>query len=118
MGNSRKTGAAYEQLAAQHLETLGYEMIEKNFRCRMGEIDLIAKDGPYLVFIEVKYRKDASMCNPLEAVDWKKQKRISKAASYYCLTHGISGQQPCRFDAAAYLQGAWTVIQNAFDYRE
>ncbi len=116
MKNNRKTGAEYEQKAAQYLETLGYQVIERNFCCRSGEIDLIAKDGEYLVFIEVKYRTDARMGEPLAAVDFRKQQKISRAASYYCLSHGIPQQQPCRFDAAAFIQGTWTVIQNAFDY--
>lgn len=116
MKNSRETGAEYERKAAQYLETLGYEVVERNFRCKAGEIDIIAKDGRYLVFVEVKYRTDARMGEPLEAVDYRKQRKISKAASYYCLIHAIPQQQPCRFDAAAYIQGKWTVIQNAFDF--
>ena len=56
-GNTRKTGARYELLAAVHLEKCGYHIIEKNYRCRIGEIDLVACDGAYLVFVEVKYRK-------------------------------------------------------------
>ena len=57
-GNTRKTGARYELLAAVHLEKCGYRIIEKNYRCRIGEIDLVACDGAYLVFVEVKYRKN------------------------------------------------------------
>ena len=57
-GNTRKTGARYELLAAVHLEKCGYHIIEKNYRCRIGEIDLVACDGAYLVFVEVKYRKN------------------------------------------------------------
>ena len=56
-GNTRKTGARYELLAAVHLEKCGYHIIEKNYRCRIGEIDLVACDGAYLVFVEVKYAK-------------------------------------------------------------
>ena len=52
-GNTRKTGARYELLAAVHLEKCGYHIIEKNYRCRIGEIDLVACDGAYLVFVEV-----------------------------------------------------------------
>ena len=50
-GNTRKTGARYELLAAVHLEKCGYHIIEKNYRCRIGEIDLVACDGAYLVFV-------------------------------------------------------------------
>ena len=54
--NRRKEGAYYENLVAEYLKTQGYEILEKNYRCRIGEIDLIAKEGETLVFVEVKYR--------------------------------------------------------------
>ena len=116
MKNSRAVGACYEQKAAQYLETLGYKIMEQNFHCKMGEIDLIAKDGRYLVFIEVKYRASTHMGQPQEAVDYRKQRKICKTAAYYCMKYQISPQQPCRFDVAAFANDRWTVIQNAFDY--
>ena len=54
--NKRAVGTAYEKLAGEYLIKQGYEVLEYNFRCRMGEIDLVAKDREYLVFVEVKYR--------------------------------------------------------------
>ncbi len=116
MINKRAVGAEYEQKAAQYLESCGYKITVRNFRCRMGEIDLIAEDGEYLVFIEVKYRADAQMGEPQEAVNLRKQRRISRAAAYYCMKNGRPPEQPCRFDVAAYMQGNWTIIKNAFDY--
>ncbi len=116
MGNKRATGACYEQEAANYLQGLGYRILQRNFRCRAGEIDLVAQDGEYLVFVEVKYRTDASAGLPQEAVGYKKQRNISRTASYYCLKYAVSPEQPCRFDVAAYMQGEWTVIQNAFDF--
>ena len=56
--NRRETGSRYEKQAAVYLEQKGYEILEMNFRCRRGEIDLVARDGEYLVFVEVKYRAD------------------------------------------------------------
>ena len=56
--NKRKTGTEYEELAARWLTGKGFEILEKKYRCRIGEIDLIARDGRYLVFVEVKYRSD------------------------------------------------------------
>ena len=53
-------GTAYEKMAGEYLKTQGYEILQYNFRCRMGEIDIIAKDHGYLVFIEEKYRRDKS----------------------------------------------------------
>ena len=66
--NKRKTGAEYEELAARWLTGTGFEILEKNYRCRIGEIDLIARDGRYLVFVEVKYRSDEKAGDPSEAV--------------------------------------------------
>ena len=64
-------------------------ILERNFRRgRNGEIDIIGRDGKYLVFVEVKYRRDGQTGDPLEAVDRAKQRRISRTAQCYCLTHG------------------------------
>ena len=66
--NKREVGAAYEEAAAVFLEKNGVRILERNFRCRQGEIDLIGRDGEYLVFFEVKYRKNADAGLPAEAV--------------------------------------------------
>lgn len=110
-------GTAYEKLAGAYLEQQGYEILEYNYRCRMGEIDIVARQDGYLVFVEVKYRADSTVGNPLEAVTSAKQRTISKVASYYCLTHGYGTFTPCRFDVAAVLGEQIKVIQNAFDYQ-
>lgn len=114
--DKRAVGTAYEKLAGAYLEQQGYRVIEYNFRCRGGEIDVIAWDGEYLVFVEVKYRRTAASGDPLEAVDFRKQRRISRAAVYYCLTHGYGESTPCRFDVAAVLGGQICVVKNAFEY--
>lgn len=118
MKNNREVGTDYEEKAAEILKTRGYQILEKNFHCRMGEIDLIAKENGYLVFVEVKYRADTHMGEPQEAVHYRKQKKICKAAAYYCMRHHIGAEQPCRFDVAACMAGEWTIIQNAFDYMQ
>ena len=118
MENKRKIGTEYEKKAAEYLRQQGFLILEQNFYSRFGEIDIIAKDGRYFVFIEVKYRVNAQMGEPQEAVDTKKQQKISRTAAYYCMRHGISSEQPCRFDVAAFTEGKWMVIQNAFDYIE
>ena len=110
-------GTAYEKLAGAYLERQGYEILEYNYRCRMGEIDIVAEQDGYLVFVEVKYRADNAAGNPLEAVTAAKQRTISKVASYYCLTHGYGTYTPCRFDVVAVLGEQIKVIQNAFDYQ-
>ena len=117
MINKRETGTAYEKCAGTYLEKQGYQIIEYNFRCRQGEIDIIARDGEYLVFVEVKYRTDSRTGNPFEAVNRQKQRTISKVASYYCLTHGYRTDTPCRFDVVAILGEQMEVLKNAFEYQ-
>lgn len=114
--NKRAIGIDYEKLAGEYLKSQGYEILEYNFRCHMGEIDIIAKDGGYLVFIEVKYRSSKRQGTPLEAVDIRKQRKISKTASYYCLTHGYGESMPCRFDVVGIERSEYIVVQNAFEY--
>ena len=108
-----------EQAAGEYLKEQGYELIGYNFRCRQGEIDIIARDGRYLVFVEVKYRRDGQTGDPLEAVDRAKQRRISRTAQYYCLTHGYGETTPCRFDVAAVLgtDGEVRLVRNAFEFQ-
>lgn len=114
--NKRAIGTAYEKQAGAYLIGQGYEIIEYNFHCRLGEIDIVARDGRYLVFAEVKYRKNDKSGNPFEAVNVNKQKRISRTASYYCLTHGYGETTPCRFDVIAVLGDRIKLIQNAYEY--
>ena len=114
--NKRAVGTTYEKLAGAFLEQQGYEIIEYNFHCRIGEIDIIARNEGYLVFLEVKYRKNQRSGNPLEAVNPRKQRIISKVASYYCLTHGYGETVPCRFDVVAICGEEYTLIKNAYEY--
>ena len=114
--NNRRTGTGYERKAGAYLESLGYKIVTYNYRCRLGEIDLIAKEGETLVFVEVKYRRDDKMGNPKEAVDRKKQKKISMTASYYLMRECGRMDIPCRFDVAAVLGEQIEVVKNAFEY--
>lgn len=114
--NKRSVGAAYEKLAGDYLLQRGYRILEYNFRCRLGEIDIVAEEGGYLVFVEVKYRKTAAKGHPLEAVDSRKQRMICKTAAYYCKTHQTGGDVPCRFDVVAVLGSEISMIPNAFEY--
>lgn len=112
--NNRETGSRYEEQAAVFLIHEGYEIIERNFRCRSGEIDLIGREGRYLVFLEVKYRRSGESGDPSEAVDRRKQKKIIDTARYYLFTHGYSEDIPCRFDVVAILEQDIRVIKDAF----
>lgn len=111
--NKRRTGTRYEQAAGFFLEQIGYEVLEYNYRCRFGEIDIIAKDGICLVFCEVKYRSGREKGSPLEAVDNRKQQRIFRCASQYLAGRGLE-DVPCRFDVIGIEGMAVTHIKNAF----
>ena len=81
--NKRQIGADKEAFVCEWLEKHGYMVLERNFRCRSGEIDVVAREGGYLVFIEVKYRNRGANGLPEEAVDVRKQRIISRVALYY-----------------------------------
>ena len=115
--NKRETGPAYESAAARFLETKGYRILERNYRCRFGEVDLIAQEGNTIVFCEVKFRRDLRVGHPLEAVDLRKQHRISKCALCYLTENRLSGQE-CRFDVVGICGEEITLIRNAFEYVE
>ena len=112
--NKRQVGTEKENLAAEYLKKKGYFIIEKNYRVRQGEIDLIAEESGYLVFIEVKYRRTSRLGTGEEAVNTKKQRRILGAARWYLMEHGMC---PCRFDVAAINGTEITLVQNAFECR-
>ncbi|MCI8482889.1 MAG: YraN family protein [Lachnospiraceae bacterium] len=111
---NRKTGSFWEGQAAEFLQNKGYEILHRNFTSRWGEIDLVARQGDYLVFVEVKYRKDSSGGHPLEAVDGFKQRRIFQTAKYYCLRFGYGENTPCRFDVIGILGTEVIHVENAF----
>ncbi len=114
--NNRQTGNNYEQTAAEFLERNGIRIIEKNFRIRQGEIDLIGYDGAVLVFIEVKYRRDAKAGDPAEAVTLKKQQQICKVAEFYLGKHNLFNIS-CRYDVVAICGETLNWYQNAFPHR-
>ena len=96
MGRNNLVGAWGEALAAEYLRKKRYQTIAAGYRCRFGEIDLIVKDRKYLVFVEVKLRKNARFAHALEYVDRRKQDRLRITASMY-LAENPTKLQP-RFD--------------------
>ncbi len=110
----REKGFVYENVAAAYLEKKGYRIVARNFYTRFGELDLIARDGAYLVFVEVKYRATGQGGHPLEAVDGRKQRRMKRAAQFYLLRYGFPERTPCRFDVVGILGDEITHIENAF----
>lgn len=116
--NKRRLGADYENIAIVYLRSEGYHILERNFRCRLGEIDVIAMKNGYLHFIEVKYRSVKTLGLPEEAVDYKKQRQISKVASYYIMKKEKFLDIPCCFDVIAILDNEIKFYENAFEYCE
>ncbi len=114
MVNRREIGTQQELLAADYLKKKGYDIYCMNFRCKTGEIDIIAKDGDYLVFCEVKYRATATYGYPEEAVDYYKQNTIRRVSQFYMLKNNIDMNTPVRFDVIAILGGKLKHIRNAF----
>ena len=82
----------------------------------MGEIDIIAKDEEYLVFVEVKYRKNKRAGSAAEAVNFNKMRKISRCADVYMMQHRVSGNTSVRFDVVAIEEGHLTHYKNAFEY--
>lgn len=114
--NKRKIGGDYEARAAGFLQKQGLTIKEKNYRCKMGEVDLVARDGKYLVFVEVKYRSDGRSGASLAAVDRKKRRVISRVAQYYLVTHYGTTELACRFDVVGFDGEEICWIPNAFDF--
>ncbi len=115
--NKRTIGADVEAKAAEYLVSQGAEILERNFRCRQGEIDIICRHGSYLVFVEVKYRASLRKGAPQEAVGTAKQKVICRVADYYRCIHGIRQSVPVRYDVIAVLGDDLRWYQNAFPHR-
>lgn len=106
--------------AEKFLLSKGYEILQRNFRVRAGEIDLITKDNEYVVFVEVKYRHGAGHGLPRESVGLAKQRKICKTALYYISMNELDNQD-FRFDVVEVLGGGGAIvvthIENAFEYR-
>lgn len=115
MYNKRQIGSDKEEIAKTYLMDKGYHIIETNFYCRSGEIDLIAYDKEYLVFVEVKYRKSSKNGFPIEAIDRRKIMKISRTAIYYISKVLHTMDIPMRFDVILILDDEIEHIENCFD---
>lgn len=114
--NKRSVGADYEQKAADYLEKNGFQIVERNFHCRQGEIDIIGLHEGQLVFVEVKYRRNEKAGFPEEAVDFKKQSRICRTSDYYRLKHPAYGNMQIRYDVITICGESLKWYPNAFEY--
>ena len=112
-------GKLGEDLACEELQRRGYRIVDRRFRTRCGELDIIARDGNVIVFVEVKARTDGNFGDPSESITWRKRRRLAQMAASY-LSRKQLGEAPCRFDVVAVVEGpdaARTIelIQGAFD---
>lgn len=115
--NNRKLGKCYEEIAMEYLIKHGYKILEKNYQMRSGEIDLIVQKEEVVVAVEVKYRSSCKFGCPSMAVNYEKQKKISKTFAYYLYSNHYSFENPYRFDVLEILaDGEIHHIENAFDY--
>lgn len=113
VGN-RTAGGSGEGIAAAHLRSIGYTILERNYRFGRGEIDIVARDGPTLVFCEVKLRKTDEFGLPEAAVTARKQRQIRFVAQGYLLERGVRDTD-CRFDVVGIrkVEGEWEVCHLA-----
>ena len=93
----QRLGQRGETMACDELESLGYAIVERRFRTRFGELDVIANDHGTLVFVEVKTKTDSSFSDPVESVTKRKQQRLVSMAEQYVASYRIT-DMPCRFD--------------------
>lgn len=102
----RIRGSELEAVALQYLTTQGLQMLQRNFQCRLGEIDLIMRERDTLVFVEVRYRRSARYGGAAETVDWRKQRKLIRTAQVYLSMHCRHHSPPCRFDILGIAPGA------------
>lgn len=114
--HTRAQGRVGEEEAVAWLRRQGYDIVERNFSTKAGEIDVIAREGDTLCFIEIKARSSRTYGPAIEAISRKKQRRLARAAAFYLLGHPTNS--PCRFDVLGMDLGSdswtFTLIRDAF----
>lgn len=114
MSNERANlGRRGENISIEFLKKQGYKIMETNYRCSLGEIDIVAKDKNVLCFVEVKTRRTKEYGLPEEAVDWHKQRKLTKVALAY-LKEKKAYNQDLRFDVVSVYPGRIKLIKDAF----
>lgn len=122
---SRSRGVWAEELALGYLLKNGLKVIDRNYRCKLGEIDLVMRQGDTTVFVEVRYRGRRDFGSGAESIDGRKRKKLVATARHYLQRHVLARNNPCRFDVLSISPGnpegqdpgadgiQW--IQNAFE---
>ena len=111
--HQQQTGKEAENLAQRYLQAAGLKLVEQNYKCRVGEIDLIIKDKSTLVFVEVKTARSLNYGMPESWINDKKQKKITQTAAQYLYGHSIQNCD-CRFDVVTIVNGHIHHFINAF----
>lgn len=112
--NKRIEGSKWETIAGQFLKRHGIKILQYNFRCRLGEIDIVGMDDGVLVFYEVKYRSTQIFGTAAEAVGPAKQRIIAKVSDYYRMVNHINWDTPIRYDVVAIQGNRIQLIPAAF----
>lgn len=116
--NKRSIGTEKETMAAEFLKQKGYRILEMNYRCRQGELDIVAQKEDVLVIVEVKFRSGSACGDPAEAVDGRKQRKICRVTLDYLMRHPQYQEKPCRFDVVCvYGDGKIRQIEDAFMFQ-
>jgi putative endonuclease len=113
----RSTGSRYENLACERLEAAGLVLVDRNFTCRYGELDLVMRDGDVIVFVEVRYRRGGGpggFGDGIDSVGAGKRAKLVRAATAWLAMHPRFAQRTCRFDVVAIAGDADAA---AFDWR-
>ncbi len=92
------TGRAAEDLACRYLQDLGLHLLERNYSCKRGEIDLVMRDTSHIVFVEVRYRRNNRFGSGAESVNRYKQARLTATALHYLQSNKTAAKSPARFD--------------------
>lgn len=111
--STHSAGRRGEDRAVAFLRASGYRILERNFRCKLGELDIIARDGDALVFVEVRTRSHGRQGSALEAVSAAKQRQVVRVASYYLASRRMESA-PCRFDVVGITGERIELVRDAF----
>lgn len=106
-------GAHAEVIAAQTLRRAGLTILERNFRCKAGELDIVAADGDTLVFVEVRSRSDGDHGTATDAIGLAKRRQVARVAAYY-LALRVPPYSQCRFDVIAITAGCVEHLRDAW----
>ena len=116
--NRRKIGREQETLATEFVEKNGYRILNRNYWCPFSELDIVAKEGEYLCFVEVKYRKNDWYGGCEGAISMKKIRNMCQCARYYMAKENIPMDIPVRFGVILIVGEKLRLIKNAFSYTE